>query len=88
MAQEIINVGATPNDGAGDPIRTAFTKCNDNFTQLYNRVQTVAPPDSQGSTGDVAGMIAWDSTYFYVCTADYDGTTTIWERVAFDTTPW
>jgi hypothetical protein len=35
MAQEIINVGAAPNDGQGDPIRTAFTKCNDNFTELY-----------------------------------------------------
>ena len=26
MAQEIINVGAAPNDGQGDPLRTAFTK--------------------------------------------------------------
>lgn len=35
MAQEIINVGAAANDGLGDPIRTAFIKCNDNFTELY-----------------------------------------------------
>ena len=35
MAQEIINVGAAPNDGQGDPIREAFTKCNDNFTELF-----------------------------------------------------
>jgi hypothetical protein len=35
MAQELINVGAAPNDGQGDPIREAFTKCNDNFTELF-----------------------------------------------------
>jgi filamentous hemagglutinin len=36
MAQEIINVGTAPNDGQGDPIREAFTKCNDNFTELFS----------------------------------------------------
>lgn len=36
MAQEIINVGAAANDGLGDPIRTAFIKCNENFTELYS----------------------------------------------------
>ena len=35
MAQEIINVGPAPNDGLGDPLRTAFTKTNNNFTQLF-----------------------------------------------------
>ena len=34
MAIEIINVGASPNDGNGDPIRDAFIKCNDNFDEL------------------------------------------------------
>jgi hypothetical protein len=35
MAQETINVGTTPNDGLGDPLRTAFTKTNNNFNQLF-----------------------------------------------------
>jgi hypothetical protein len=35
MAQEIINIGAQANDGEGDPLRTAFTKVNNNFTQLF-----------------------------------------------------
>lgn len=35
MAQQIIDVGAAPDDGEGDPIRTAFIKTNDNFTELY-----------------------------------------------------
>lgn len=35
MVQQVINVGAAPNDGTGDPARDAFTKANDNFTELY-----------------------------------------------------
>lgn len=35
MAQQLINIGTTANDGTGDPLRTAFDKCNDNFTELY-----------------------------------------------------
>ena len=36
MAQQTINTGTAPNDGTGDPLQTAFNKCNDNFTELYN----------------------------------------------------
>jgi hypothetical protein len=36
MSQEVINVGTLPNDGQGDPIRVAFQKTNNNFTELYN----------------------------------------------------
>jgi hypothetical protein len=35
MAQQLIGVGSAPNDTTGDPLRTAFGKCNDNFTELY-----------------------------------------------------
>jgi hypothetical protein len=35
MAQEIIGIGAAPDDGTGDQLRSAFDKCNDNFTELY-----------------------------------------------------
>jgi hypothetical protein len=38
MSQQYINIGATPNDGLGDPIRTAFQKTNENFTELYANV--------------------------------------------------
>ena len=37
MTQLIIDVGPAPNDGLGDPIRTAFQKTNANFTELYNQ---------------------------------------------------
>jgi hypothetical protein len=35
MAQQIINTGAAANDGTGDPLRTAFTETNSNFTEIY-----------------------------------------------------
>ena len=35
MAQQVINIGGTANDGTGDPLRTAFTKANQNFAELY-----------------------------------------------------
>ena len=35
MAQELINIGTSPNDGSGDPLRVAFAKINNNFTQLF-----------------------------------------------------
>ena len=36
MSQIIINTGNVANDGTGDPLRTAFTDVNTNFTQLFN----------------------------------------------------
>ena len=33
MSQIIIDVGANPNDGTGDPLRVAFTDINYNFTE-------------------------------------------------------
>ena len=38
MTQQVINIGNVANDGDGDPLRTAFDKTNDNFTELYNSV--------------------------------------------------
>jgi len=81
MAQQIINIGASPNDGQGNPIRTAFNKTNENFSELYARAQTNPPATLIGVAGDFAGMYAYDSTYFYYCFADYDGSSTIWAQV-------
>jgi hypothetical protein len=36
MAKQTINIGTSANDGTGDPLRTAFDKVNDNFTELYS----------------------------------------------------
>jgi photosystem II stability/assembly factor-like uncharacterized protein len=36
MTQQLINIGSTANDKTGDPLRLAFEKINNNFTQLYS----------------------------------------------------
>jgi len=58
MTQEIINIGAVPNDGEGDPLRTAFQKINNNFTQLYST--GVFTYDAY-SFGDTAGQVIFET---------------------------
>ena len=82
MSREIINVGTVPNDGLGDPLRTAYIKCNDNFAELYSRAQSEPPVTLAGSVGDEAGMYAYDSNTFYYCYANYDGSSEIWGQLA------
>jgi hypothetical protein len=48
MTQQVINIGAAVEDGTGDPQRTSFDKCNQNFTELYN----ASALDSPTFTGD------------------------------------
>ena len=35
MAKQTINIGTSPNDGTGTPLRTSFDYTNQNFTELY-----------------------------------------------------
>jgi hypothetical protein len=35
MALQLVNIGLAPNDGLGDPLRTAFSKINSNFQEVY-----------------------------------------------------
>ena len=44
MAKQTIGIGATDDDGTGDPLRTAFDKVNDNFTELYGGKQEIFIP--------------------------------------------
>jgi hypothetical protein len=142
--RQIINIGSSPNDGQGDPLRAAFNKINSNFAEVYDGVTPTTGPDagiavrktfigsdlrvgtgnaivnstengnialttngfgstvvtrlrlgtgqapsgSVGDEGDVAGTIAWDQDYFYVCVANWNGVSDIWKRVALDGTSW
>lgn len=66
-AQQTINVGTTANDGTGDSLRTAFTKTQGNFTDLYSHLYTpqgsatVVRVNSDGTTTylDAAGVSNW-----------------------------
>ena len=42
MAIQLVNVGTLPNDGEGDPLRTAFQKINNNFTYLQQTASQIA----------------------------------------------
>ena len=42
----------------------------------------IRTPANTGQSGDVAGMTVVDSSYIYVCTGTYDGSTVIWKRAA------
>ena len=55
MAQQTINVGTSPNDGTGTPLRTAFQYTNSNFSELYTAVgpsgNNIVCPGSATITG-------------------------------------
>lgn len=49
MAQKIINIGTLPNDRSGDPLRVAFQKINDNFTELFTGLVLAVSVDGGGA---------------------------------------
>ena len=65
MAKQIVNLGTSANKGDGDPLRTAFDKVNDNFTELYLDLKQVKSAQTGGGTliVDTIGSVhATDST--------------------------
>ena len=70
MAQQVINIGSVANDGTGDPLRDAFDKVNDNFTELYS--------DDMGDVNSVngsGGITASPTTGNVVVSLDDDSIT-------------
>jgi hypothetical protein len=55
MAQQILNIGSTVNDGTGDTLRTGAQKINANFAELY---LTTLP----AQTGNVGKFLTTDGT--------------------------
>jgi hypothetical protein len=52
MAVQSIGIGSSANDGTGDPLRTAFNKINENFTEVY----ALLGQDTAGAKGiDISG---------------------------------
>ena len=61
MAKQIVNIG-TPDKGNGDPIRTAFDKINQNFTEVYNNLNTIEV--EQDFDGGAAATVYDNETIF------------------------
>ena len=53
MTKQIINVGVIENDRRGDPVRIAFQKSNENFTELYTSVAALSDVAFSGSYNDL-----------------------------------
>ena len=61
MTQQVINIGTAPNDGTGDHLRTAFDKCNGNFTELFEahyEYVSYAGYEEEPVTGKIAEFVA------------------------------
>lgn len=75
MVQKLILTG-TADKGNGDPLRTAFIKVNDNFTELFNHVSAGVAAGATAPTDPGEGDLWWDSTsgrlYVYYGTAWVD----------------
>jgi|TARA_R110000764_G_scaffold18106_7_gene49068 hypothetical protein len=70
MAKQIINVGTIANDGTGDPIRSAMTKTNENFTEVYGLIDDIVIPSVPT---DLTDLGITDGTVGQVLTTDGDG---------------
>ena len=52
MAQQILNVGSSANDGTGDDLREAFVKVNANFAELAARNPEATTGVNLGASGE------------------------------------
>ena len=97
MAQQTINIGSSANDGTGDPLRTAFDKINDNFTELYgsspfgtiislsgNTISTNQSNADLVLRGNGTGGVVADSIKFSGTTISSDDSTSIQVNENFD----
>ena len=89
------NISLTAGDALGSGTHGYITLNAGGHTWKFDSngrttIATSSPPThSYGAAGDVAGMIAFDSSYIYYCTANYvNNSTDIWKRVALDPTSW
>jgi hypothetical protein len=87
MPFDVINTGTTANDGTGDPLRTAFTKVNDNTAKTVEAPTGAVTADTvvlfDGTTGKLvkgggkvnADLVVGPASATSGRVAVYDGTT-------------
>jgi hypothetical protein len=62
MTRQNISTGTTANDGTGDTLRSAGTKINQNFVELYQTFGTDSNSLGAGITFDISGIVFEGST--------------------------
>jgi hypothetical protein len=92
MAQQTINIGTVANDGTGDPLRTAFDKVNDNFTELYsddagdvNQVTGTGGITASPTTGNVVVNLDDDSITYAKLGTEFTTSAALSTNVDFST---
>lgn len=91
MAKQTVNIGTSVNKGNGDPLRTAFTKINNNFDELYsalasdgdlfdpNSVDQSLVPTTTNTVDLGSDSKQWRSLYVSNITIDNDDSSTyVW----------
>ena len=77
MGKQVIGIGTTANDGTGDPLRTAFDKVNDNFTEVYaDGFTSYARLADEFKTSAAVGATTLDFSTAQVFTKANSGTVT------------
>ena len=66
MAIKVINIGTSANKGDGEPLRTAFDKINDNFSELSLKVTNLETGGVTVTTGDIKGSVFGDDSTLLV----------------------
>jgi len=69
---EVINIGATPNDGSGDPLRVAFSKVNNNFANLWSTGFNSQTSITDGNTTQM--IFEWPANLFTQATFQINST--------------
>lgn len=62
MTRQNISTGTTANDGTGDTLRSAGTKINQNFVELYQAFGTDSSTLGSGITFDTSGIVITGTT--------------------------
>ena len=68
MAKQIINIGTAADDKTGDPLRTAFSKINGNFDEMYTVTGNATFTELASNVTITSGNLNLDcnvGTYFY-----------------------
>lgn len=81
----ITQTGEFTVNGSVGTTGQVLTSQGANTSPTWSNILASPPTSSIGDPGDYAGKIAYDSSYFYVCTAPYDGVATIWVRATLAT---
>jgi len=65
MTKQVVNIGAVPGDGSGDPLRVSFNKINQNFTELYTDIGIFSDSSSvdYGTLDAVADPVTFSIDY-------------------------